>query len=42
MEVAYKSDVDRNAEELQKRHAAELEKTETSNLNNFGTTKQIA
>lgn len=36
MEVAHKSDVDRNAEELQKRQAAELEKTEISNLNNFG------
>ena len=36
MEVSQKSDVDRNSEELQKRQAAEREKTEISNLNNFG------
>jgi len=36
MEVPQKSDVDRNSEELQKRQAAEREKTEASHLNNFG------
>lgn len=36
METPQKSDVDRNAEELQKRQAAEREKTEVSHLNNFG------
>jgi len=36
MEIPQKSDVDRNSEELQKRQAAEREKTEISNLNNFG------
>jgi len=36
MEVPQKSDVDRNSEELQKRQAAEREKTEISNLNDFG------
>ena len=36
MEAPQKSDVDRNSEELQKRQAAEHEKIEISNLNNFG------
>ena len=36
METPHKSDVDRNAEELQKRQAAEREKIEVSHLNNFG------
>ncbi len=36
MGVPQKSDVDRNSEELQKRQAAEREKTEASHLNNFG------
>ena len=36
METPHKSDVDRNAEELRKRQAAEREKTEVSHLNNFG------
>lgn len=36
MEASQKSDVDRNSEELQKRQAAEREKTEASHLNNYG------
>lgn len=36
IETPQKSDVDRNSEELQKRQAAEREKTEASYLNNFG------
>ncbi|MBW8524688.1 hypothetical protein K0U91_08280 [Chryseobacterium chendengshani] len=36
MGVLQQSDVNRNSEELQKRHAAEREKTEVSHLNNFG------
>ena len=36
METPQKSDVDRDSEELQKRQAAEREKTEISNLNDFG------
>lgn len=36
MEPPQKSDVDRNSEELQKRQAAEREKTEASHLNNYG------
>ncbi|MBW3524191.1 hypothetical protein [Chryseobacterium sp. NKUCC03_KSP] len=36
MEASQKSDVDRNSEELQKRQAAEREKTEAGHLNNYG------
>jgi len=36
MEISQKSEVDRNSEELQKRQAAEREKTEIGHLNNFG------
>ena len=36
MEIPHKSDVNKNSEELQKRQAAEREKTEINYLNNFG------
>ncbi|MFC7348123.1 hypothetical protein ACFQO9_15500 [Chryseobacterium zhengzhouense] len=36
MNTAHKSDMDRNAEELQKRQQAEKNKIEANEFNNFG------